>query len=403
MFSNIPNTMFVSLLLGILLLDFVPFFGNCQKPADSGITIQVYQFQYANGSTVTNTNNVNPSGQPQPTQTNSPPNQNGNIPPPQAPPIVPKPGDYMFEVSFSPFTSYKDGQPTPQDIKYMLKVIQSKFHFIFTNTMGVPDAQYSGQLDNEFPESLISRLAAQVNQESKSASIKVCQGARIFKTGQGQKDLDYALDASRVANAMLQGTVWGISLNVDNQWGSIQDADDISHVHSILQQGYVKKAHELGLKVGVKLDICSEIVDGLNKDKIGEMVKSCDFVSCFVFPPRATESPMDGIASIARIYQKYKQAFLKVNPNLEVIIETGWASSGESDFNPEHFNTVEKQREFWERMESTAKENGMKVRMLEAFDEPTSKKELYRHFGFWKKATNTNGYIEKGTGKIVRM
>lgn len=381
---------------------FLPLFGRietvyAQKQTVSssslpgGITVQVFQYQYQNGSTVSNINNINGGG-------GSSTPINGSTSSGTSPQVSAKSSleaKYLFGASFCPYGPADNILP---EIGNMLKVIKTKVNSIGTNML---IGKVAGKAKCQ-----IACTAAQLNKLAKSTQLKVVQGTRVFRNKGAQKipqsDIENALNAAQSANRIWPETVWALSFNVDNDWGFIQDVKDVSQVTSALKQGYANKARDLGLKVGTKLDICSEMVDGVNKNDMIDLVKTVDYAICFVYPPAETESPEAGVASIDTIYQRYRKAFVGANPKVEVIIETGWASEGESDFNPEYLNTPEKQEEFWDKMRQWSVNNQVQVIMYEAFDQQNSKSEFYRHMGFWQKSKNGgDAYIEKFSGKVV--
>lgn len=159
----------------------------------------------------------------------------------------------------------------------------------------------------------------------------------------------------------------------------------------------------MGLRVGTRIHICGEIWNGPNKQILSEIAKESDFIMCNLYPGRNSDNADRAVKGISDAYYSARDGFWQYNRNLEVMIgETGWASEGESFFNPANLNTVERMKNFWNAMRNFATSHKVKVQMFAAFDEPW-KTGLpgEKHFGWWKRAPdNSNYYIEKTTGKI---
>jgi hypothetical protein len=77
-----------------------------------------------------------------------------------------------------------------------------------------------------------------------------------------------ALDAAQEANTRFPGTVWGIVLSTFT-WMSYYRSwmDSVKVVEK-----YRDSAHELGLQIGIRLDICVQIVEKLRRG--GRLVES---------------------------------------------------------------------------------------------------------------------------------
>jgi len=122
---------------------------------------------------------------------------------------------------------------------------------------------------------------------------------------------------------------------------------------------------------------------------------------CNLYPPKNSNNPDAAVKAVSDGYFSARDGFWKVNPNIEVMIgETGWASEGETFFNPPNLNTVQLQTKFWNAMKAWANSNKVKVQMFEAFDEPWKAGSGEKKFGWWKRADdNSRYYIEKSTGR----
>lgn len=160
----------------------------------------------------------------------------------------------------------------------------------------------------------------------------------------------------------------------------------------------------MGLRVGTRSHICGEIWNGPNRDILGEIAKASDFIMCNLYPGPNSDNADRAVQGISDAYYSARDGFWKFNPQLEVIIgETGWASEGQSFFNPPNLNTVDYMRNFWNAMRNWASANHVKVQMFAAFDEPwKTGLSGEKHFGWWQRAPdNSNYYIEKTTGNII--
>lgn len=125
---------------------------------------------------------------------------------------------------------------------------------------------------------------------------------------------------------------------------------------------------------------------------------------CNLYPGSNSDDANRAVQGISDAYYSARDGFWRHNPNLEVIIgETGWASEGQTFFNPPSLNTIERMKNFWNAMRNWATTNRVKVQMFQAFDEPwKTGLSGEKHFGWWKRAPdNSNYYIEKATGNTI--
>lgn len=246
---------------------------------------------------------------------------------------------------------------------------------------------------------LISRAAAQINRDYNSVVLSVAQG--IYQNDNPaiqQKEIDNAFLAAQDANGIRGGTVWGLVFTnehvVNDQTGQ-KVLDMIRNNRD--------RANQMGLRVGARVHICGEIWGGPNERILSEIAKNSDFIMCNLYPAPNSDNADRAVQGISDAYYSARDGFWRFNSNLEVIIgETGWASEGETFFNPPHLNTIEHMQNFWNAMRNWATSNKVKVQMFEAFDEPW-KTGLpgEKHFGWWMRAPdNSDYYIEKTTGEI---
>lgn len=98
--------------------------------------------------------------------------------------------------------------------------------------------------------------------------------------------------------------------------------------------------------------------------------------------------------------EEVKKALLKVNPKIELMVETGWPSKGTSSNGSP--NSVKNMHEYWAYMIKWAVRQRLRIFMFEAFDEPW-KSDLTLsgrnvsnglcgsedHYGLWRRKDNS--------------
>lgn len=213
-----------------------------------------------------------------------------------------------------------------------------------------------------------------------------------------QKEIDNAFLAAQDANDIFPGTVWGLTFT--NEY--VVNAGTGQQVLDMIRNNR-DRAHQMGLRVGARVHICGEIWNGPNQDILSEIAKVSDFIMCNLYPGPNTDNADRAVQGISDAYYSARDGFWRFNSNLEVMIgETGWASEGQTFFNPPHLNTLEHMKNFWNAMQNWASSNRVKVQMFEAFDEPwKTGLDGEKHFGWWQRAPdNSDYYIEKTTGII---
>lgn len=248
---------------------------------------------------------------------------------------------------------------------------------------------------------LVARAAAQINEESNHPMLSISQGIAYHDNFLLQeKEIENAFLSSKDANKMFPGTVWGL-IFTSNQ---VNDIASGQKVLDMLRENRVR-AHLQNLKIGTRISNCHEIWRGPSREILIEIAKISDFIMCNIYPAPHSFDVDEAIKGISRAYYAARVGFRGHNPQLEVIIgETGWATEGETKYNPSHLNTVANMREFWNKMREWVLNNQVRVHMFQAFDEPwRTGLSGEKHFGWWHRALdNSNYYVEKSSGKIIR-
>lgn len=131
------------------------------------------------------------------------------------------------------------------------------------------------------------------------------------------------------------------------------------------------RAHLYNMKVGTRISNCQEIWRGPNREILIEIVRISDFIMCNIYPERFTFTAEEAVSGISKAYYSARVGLRSHNPSLEVIIgETGWATEGETKYNPRYLNTVDHMKRFWNKMREWSFNHQVRVHMFQAFDEP---------------------------------
>jgi len=307
-----------------------------------------------------------------------------------------------FGVAYSPYVR-SDGalwnSYTVEDIKQMLRIALTRHNAISSYSMGVSEWNYNGPWDRADSNCLIARACSQINRDYQSVVLSLAQG--IYQNDNPtfqQIEINNAFLAVEEANNVWRGTVWGLTFT--NEY--VVNLQTGQRVLDMIRNNR-DRAHSMGLRVGTRIHICGEIWNGPNQQILSEIAQSSDYIMCNLYPGPNSDNADRAIQGISDAYYSARDGFWRFNPNLEVIIgETGWASEGETFFNPPYLNTIEHMRNFWNAMRNWASAHRVKVQMFAAFDEPWKPGHSgERHFGWWRRAPdNSNYYIEKATGNI---
>lgn len=296
-------------------------------------------------------------------------------------------GGSWFGIEFSPLIQGGSNEP---DLKQLLKVVQTRASSITTNDMGYEDYRYVGPW-NKSPNSRVATSCAEMNRERGQQICSVLQGALVHKEGGQQLDLDAAFISAKTANGLFLNTVWGVKLGIGWERGG-GFVKDVNTGYKVLQEvrNYGERVRGHNLKLGVFVGICGGILGGNTARMLGDLGRESDFFVCGVYPGREVNVVGDGVNEVVRRFEVYRQSYQKVNPRLEVILQTGWTGSRGED-----------QREFWGEMEKWAGSKGVRIYMHEAFDSVVPRGGLGGE-GYWK-MDGQQRLVESGTGKIVNV
>lgn len=309
-----------------------------------------------------------------------------------------------FGVGYSPYVR-SDGSYwntyTIEEISQMLRIVLTNHNSISSYSMGVSEWNYNGPWDQADANCLIARASAQINRDHNAVVLSLSQG--IYQNDNPtiqQVEINNAFLAAQEANSIRPGTVWGLTFTNEYivNWSTGQRVLDMIRNNR-------DRARSMGLRVGTRIHICGEIWGGPNQQILSEIAQVSDFIMCNLYPGPNSNDANQAVQGISNAYYSARDGFWRFNPNLEVIIgETGWASEGETFFNPPHLNTIHHMGNFWNAMRNWAFANRVKVQMFAAFDEPWKPGPSgERHFGWWRRAPdNSLYYIEKTTGNIFR-
>lgn len=291
----------------------------------------------------------------------------------------------------------------------MFNVISTKFVDISTYSMGVASYNKNKRWDQTDSTGLVAKAAAEFNRDKRSSLIRVSQG--IFQNDDGsivEKEIKNAFEAAKYANQVHANTVWSITFT--NEYFT-----DEAKGHKILDmiRKNKGKAHQMGLKVGTRINTCGKILEkgsGMY-NVLADIVRESDFIMCNLYPTEGVvRGPIqNAVDSVGNYYHSLIPAFQQVNRNLQVLIgETGWPSQGIS-FNKSP-NTPSNLKEYWTRMNQWASRNKVHVYMFEAIDEPWKSNKNSGdqnssngpnggegHYGWWKREETNKGprYVEK--------
>jgi hypothetical protein len=146
------------------------------------------------------------------------------------------------------------------------------------------------------------------------------------------------------------------------------------------------------------------------------LIKEASFVICFIRPQSQlfANGPTlltmtEIVTSLGHYLEEIKNALSIINPQIELIIETGWPSEGNSPNGSP--NSLVNLLEYWVGMSEWAISKGMRIFLFEALDEPWKKDLTITHknesnglcgsedrYGWWKRKDNSNDsdvYIRK--------
>ncbi|KAJ6644297.1 hypothetical protein Bhyg_09264 [Pseudolycoriella hygida] len=304
-----------------------------------------------------------------------------------------------FGVAFSPYVRSDNAawsSYTVEDLKKMLRILLTKHNAVATYSMGVDGWTLSKPWDQANSNCIIARAASQINKERQSVVLSVAQG--IFQSDNPAiqaAEINNAFLAAQEANQIWRGTVWGLVFT--NEYVNQQNGQKVLD----MIRSNKNRANSMGLRVGTRIQICGEIWNGPNQQILIQIAQASDYIMCNLYPAHNSDNADRAVKGISDAYYSARDGFWRHNPKLEVMIgETGWASEGQTFFNPPRLNTIQNLNNFWNAMRNWASSNRVKVYMFEGFDEPFKGPSGEKSFGWWKRAPdNSNYYIEKTTGR----
>lgn len=206
------------------------------------------------------------------------------------------------------------------------------------------------------------------------------------------KELYNAITASKLSNAIFNGTVWGIIVTSDYATDATKANDTIAMINRVKD---INKRESLHLQVGIRLKSCFEFTaskrpeddtrvpayqdpDSASKvpltsfqSKLHKIANITDFLLCSYLPPlppKYVQFPFhDMIKAMQEDFLELREALRKINPKVELVIETGVASQGIGNG---FENSHKKLREYWYAMAEFARKEKIRFHMFEAVDQP---------------------------------
>ncbi|CAL8118435.1 unnamed protein product [Orchesella dallaii] len=307
-------------------------------------------------------------------------------------------------VAYSAFVHRSEnGQPIPgwdtltlQNIKTMLEVISTKFTRVATYGVGAKnvlyvknDTYYGGK------QGFTAEAAALINQERMNLSTTVIVGMWLSDEDvQMESEIEVALETAEIGNNIYNGTVVGLVAS-HNEIGNKDKLERTKQALDVITKIKVR-AHAVGLKVGTRQS-CYE-----KKGETGELLKKIvnmsDFIICEMQPAQdqSISGGKAGFETVGNDLLVNKHLLKRINPNIEVMGQTGWPSKGK-----EPWQTIDNLKIYWETANEWAVKNNFTMWFTEAFDGPWKNWDPHSaHFGWWKlrqnkDINNPDGYAEK--------
>jgi len=344
-------------------------------------------------------------------------------------------------IVFSPFVKHDEGgfqvprtDYTFAEVEVMLKVTNTRFHFLATYGMGVignlnlPTCaitrNYIKQLKpnhclimsitapqskrqtgtnrticetNHEPICWTAEAVAKINRDRSTLAFRTLIGAfhtadDIFIT-----ELNDAFDVAKKANAIYPETVHGIIFSSDYVTGPTQ----ASEIDKLLLQ-YRSEADENNLMIGIRTDRCSEFRNG-NASIAFHILMHSDFIICIVAPnpvAAATNEMEAVVKSAGKMLTKVTKWIHDIQPSVLVFGQSVWASDGGEWY------TIHNMAEYWAGINDWAVQNEFLVFMTEAIDNPWKKWTTNAAYeGWWHLRLNNetlleDGYVQKIDGMI---
>ena len=218
-------------------------------------------------------------------------------------------------VAFSPYTKQWEGNQLPfwnsyslQDVKDMLNVVNSKFTYIATYSMGVASYNKDKPWDQADSSCLVPRAAAQINREKSQLALKVAQGVyQNEDQSLQQKEIDNAFSAAQDANGIFGNTVWGLVFT--NEYFTNEGTGN--RILSMIRDNK-QRARQLGLKVGTRIHVCGQIMNsGPMREVLANIVRESDFIMCNLYPDNnvVNSGIENAVQAVGNAYKSYLPKF----------------------------------------------------------------------------------------------
>lgn len=243
--------------------------------------------------------------------------------------------------------------------------------------------------------------AAELNSNKNQLAMSVYQGLYHHPTeSQVASEIEVGLELATKANNLFPGTVQAIVYPSEVEWHDLINVGLINTKIKVVSA----RTQALNMDYGVRVKDCNAMLSS-DKGKFKEVINCLDFVICLDVPGETSLKlgyKEFADTALRRFYQA--EQFLG---NLTVILETGWP--GDSKLKAS--NPVQDLIEFWKNISHWAVQNGKRIFLHEAFDNPWKDQfwSLAGHFGRWQYNENEpnllskNAYILKGdTGNFMK-
>ncbi|XP_035700554.1 uncharacterized protein LOC110844319 isoform X2 [Folsomia candida] len=323
------------------------------------------------------------------------------------------------------------------EIMRQLELVATEFRTISTYGIGtvaksLEPPEFNHDWRDGLPIAQVPFSVAEINKDAGYHKLKIIVGAfshESYTSEQFQAEVDNAVMAAKDAENSFPGSISGISIHFNVLTMQTEEHVRLVQRSMTSARGYTKT----GGKVGVRLEECDLAFKELyNRSEesarlyckpsdlsctadrplllepiLEPLVKNAHFVICFTRPQRQMFSAKNLKLTMSEITEKLghrleevKKALLKVNPKIELMVETGWPSKGTSSNGSP--NSVKNMHEYWAYMIKWAVRQRLRIFMFEAFDEPW-KSDLTLsgrnvsnglcgsedHYGLWRRKDNS--------------
>ncbi|CAL8118437.1 unnamed protein product [Orchesella dallaii] len=285
---------------------------------------------------------------------------------------------------------------TLQNLKTMLEVISTKFTRVATYGVGAKNVKFvKNSTYKGGTQGFTAEAAARINQERMNLSITVIVGMWLSnEDAQMESEIEVAFVTAEIANNIYKGTVVGLVAS-HNEIGNKENLERTRQALDVITK-IKDRANTVGLKVGTR-QRCNK-----KKREVDELFKKIvnisDFIICEMQPAhdQSISGGKAGFETVGNDLLANQYVLKRVNPNIEVMGQTGWPSNGK-----EPWQTIDNLRIYWETANEWAVKNNFTMWLFEAFDNPWKNWDPHSaHFGWWKlkqnrDIDNLDGYAEK--------